>query len=295
MNQKKAYLFAILSVLLWSTVGTAFKIGLGYMDYIQLLFFSSFWSLMILSLVIALQGKFKTAILCSRKDILRSSLTSLLNPFAYYLILFKAYSLLPAQLAQPLNYTWPVVLSLLAVPMLKQKLKMSSLIALLISLIGVVLISTKGSLNTKIEQPFGVFLATGSSVVWALFWIFNIKDKRDEGIKLFWNFIFGTVYTGIFAFLFSSLNIKNGAALASTIYIGLFEMGITFFCWMMALKFAKNTHSVGNLVYLSPFLSLFFIHFILKEKIYVTTIIGLLLIIVGILVQQSKKTDSEPS
>ena len=32
-----------------------------------------------------------------------------LNPFLYYIILFKAYSLLPAQEALSLNYTWPLV------------------------------------------------------------------------------------------------------------------------------------------------------------------------------------------
>lgn len=218
-----------------------------------------------------------------------SLLISLLNPFAYYLILFKAYSLLPAQLAQPLNYTWPVVLAILAVPMLKQKLQPQSILALLISLAGVLLISTKGNFNFKIDEPFGVLLATGSSVVWALFWILNIKDQRDETIKLFWNFVFGTAYTGIFALLYTKLAIQNMFALLSSIYIGLFEMGITFFCWMMALKHAKNTTTVSNLVYLSPFLSLIFIHFILKEQIYTSTVIGLILIIVGILVQQTRK------
>ena len=39
----------------------------------------------------------------------------------YYLILLKAYQLLPAQVAQPLNMIWPVILVFLSVPILKQK------------------------------------------------------------------------------------------------------------------------------------------------------------------------------
>jgi drug/metabolite transporter (DMT)-like permease len=45
------------------------------------------------------------------KILFQSAITGALNPFGYYLILFKAYSLLPAQLAQPLNMIWPVTLS----------------------------------------------------------------------------------------------------------------------------------------------------------------------------------------
>ena len=60
-------------------------------------------------------------------------LLGLLNPFLYYLVLFKAYALLPAQQAQPLNYTWAITLSLLAVPLLKQQVRWQEWLALLVS------------------------------------------------------------------------------------------------------------------------------------------------------------------
>ena len=42
----------------------------------------------------------------SRRDWQQSLLPGLLNPCLYYLVLFKAYELLPAQQAQALNYSW---------------------------------------------------------------------------------------------------------------------------------------------------------------------------------------------
>ena len=39
----------------------------------------------------------------------------LVNPFLYYLVLFKAYDLLPAQEAQAINYTWALMLAFLSV------------------------------------------------------------------------------------------------------------------------------------------------------------------------------------
>jgi drug/metabolite transporter (DMT)-like permease len=70
--------------------------------------------------------------------------------------------------------------------------------------------------------------------------------------------------------------------------VGLFEMGITFFLWLKALQLASTTDKVSNLVYLAPFLSLVFLHFIIREPVYYTTPAGLLLIISGILIQTRK-------
>ncbi|MBM3404840.1 MAG: DMT family transporter [Bacteroidetes bacterium] len=81
-----------------------------------------------------------------RKDILRSMLMGLLNPFLYYLVLFQAYSMLPAQEAVVLNYTWPVLLVLLSIPLLKQKISAFSVPAILISIAGIIVIAWRGSL-----------------------------------------------------------------------------------------------------------------------------------------------------
>jgi len=54
---------------------------------------------------------------------MHSALLGLINPFIYYLILLKAYQLLPAQVAQPLNMIWPIILVFLSIPLLGQKIK----------------------------------------------------------------------------------------------------------------------------------------------------------------------------
>ena len=53
----------------------------------------------------------------------------LINPFLYYLVLFKAYDLLPAQEAQAINYTWALMLAFLSVIFLKQKLTLKDILA----------------------------------------------------------------------------------------------------------------------------------------------------------------------
>ena len=63
-------------------------------------------------------------------------------------------------------------------------------------------------------------------------------------------------------------------------------MGITYFLWLTALKYAENTAKVSTLIFLSPFLSLVLIHVFVGEEIRGSTLIGLTLIVVGLLVQQ---------
>ena len=286
----KAYLYAGLSVLLWSAVATSFKIGLRELDYIQLIFYASVTSVVVLFLILVIQGKTKLLRAQSSGQWLYSMLLGVLNPPAYYLILFKAYSLLPAQLAQPLNMVWPVVLSLLSVPLLGQKIGKRSIAGLFISFAGVVFISSQGGLsgfqNTSLT---GVLLAVGSSVIWALYWILNVRDKRDSVVKLFLNFLFGMIFLAAAAWLFSDLRIKPGTGLFAAVYIGIFEAGITYIFWMKAMQMSTNNAKIGNLVFLTPFLSLIFIRFVLKETLFITTFIGLIFIVAGILIQQTDK------
>jgi len=286
-GKRQAYLYAAVAVLTWSTVASAFKISLRYVSFIQLLFYASLVSTVILFVILLLQNKLSILGEYSKRDYVRSALLGFLNPFLYYIVLFKAYSLLPAQEAQPLNWTWPITLAVLSVPLLKERLRWTSMIALAISFIGVLIISTRGDiLGFRFTNPGGVFLALGSSIVWALFWIYNVKDRRDAVAKLFLNFTFGSVYVVAATLLFSESAVPEMKGLVGAIYVGLFEMGITFVVWLKALSLSETTALVGNFIYVTPFLSLIVIRFVVGEEIVPSSIIGLVLIVMGIVVQQ---------
>jgi len=292
---KQSYIYAGLAVFFWSTIPTVFKIGLGELDVLTMLTIATFTSTLVLFIIVIAGNKFELLRKTTGKDLLISALLGLINPFIYYIILLKAYKLLPAQVAQPLNMIWPIILVFLSVPVLKQKIPAKSFAALLISFAGVYIISSLGHpLHPGKSDTTGVLLAIGSSFFWALYFIFNMKNKRDESVKLFTNFIFASVYLLITILIFgnsdSAISFKGAAA---SVYVGIFEMGITFYFWLKALQLATTSDKVSNLVYLAPFISLVFVHFIIKESVYYTTPAGLLLIIAGIFIQnrRSKTTD----
>lgn len=287
-NQKKAFLFASIAILFWSTMSSAFKLTLDAMPFDVMLFWSSlfgFISLLAYNQISNQRLKIKTI---KPAEWRRSAVMGFFNPFLYYLILFKAYQLLEAQLAGTLNYLWPIALVLLSGIVLKQRIKWLSYVALVISFTGLMIISTKGSLNlSSIDQPWGVFLAAGSAIVWALYWILNMKDSREDSGKIAINLLFGLVYLIIYLGITNtSLIPENGWGLIGCLYIGIFEMSLTFVIWLKALNYSENTAKVSNLIYLSPFIGLFFIRLLVGEPIHLSTIIGLFIIVVGILIQQ---------
>lgn len=286
-NQKKAYLFALLSVLLWSTVASAFKITLRYLDPIQLLLYASLFSSVVLGVVILFQRKQSLLFAGNRRDIGGALLLGVLNPFLYYLVLFKAYDLLPAQEAQPINYTWALTLMFLSIPILKQAIGRFDILAGFIGYFGVVIISTHGDITgLRFSNGTGVMLALCSTVFWALYWIFNKKSSLDPVIGLFLNFCAGFPLILVTCLLFSDPFPPTAAGILGAAYVGLFEMGITFVFWLYALKYSVNTAKVGNLIFISPFLSLVFIHFLVGEDIRLSTLAGLVFITLSIIIQR---------
>ncbi len=286
-NQSKAYVLALIAVAFWSTIATAFRLALNELDVFQLMTGASFVAVICLTIILKFQGKLGFIFKMNINDFARSAGLGLLNPFLYYVVLLKAYTILPAQEAMALNYVWPISLVLLSMVILKQNIGWKSIMAIMISFTGVIVIGTKGRLlEFSFTNLYGDLLALGSSIVWALFWIYNMKDKRDESEKLFLNFFFGCIYLILGTVIFSSFELPGYKGILAVAYIGLFELGITFFLWLKALSLSSTTDKVSQLVFLSPFISLLLINLILKEAILPSTIYGLILIIVGIIVQQ---------
>jgi drug/metabolite transporter (DMT)-like permease len=290
-QQTQAYFYALLAVLLWSTVATAFKLALENMSYSQLLFYSVLTALIVIFALLVANGELAKLKEQNAKDLTKSALSGALNPFFYYLVLFKAYELLPAQEALSLNYSWAVMVVIFSIIFLKQKISAIGIGGILLSFFGLLIIATKGNLlSLDFSNPLGTVLAFGSSLIWAGFWIINLKDKRNVLVKLFLSFAAGFILIVIYLFAGGiSISFGNSNGLLAAIYVGLFEMGITFILWLKALKLSENTAKVSSLIYLSPFISLNLINIILGEEILLSTIIGIILIVSGILIQKSSK------
>lgn len=286
-NNTKAQLLALTAVFIWSTIASAFKLSLQYLQVSELVFYAALTSLLFLFLFLLINNKLPLLFNISRQQYGRLLLLGMLNPLIYYLVLLHAYDQLPAQMAQSINYIWGIVLSFLSVPLLGYKLSKSDIFALLAGLFGVVVIATHGDFSSlNFENPFGIALALASAVLLALYWIFATRQKLEPAIVLFVAFLFATPLTFVVMLLDVGLTLPNKNGLFGAMYIGLFEMGLTFLLWLQALKLTDNVSKVASLIYLSPLVSFIFINKVVGETIYLSTLIGFAIIIVGLAVQQ---------
>ncbi|WP_241968774.1 DMT family transporter [Idiomarina tyrosinivorans] len=288
-DQRKAIILGLLAVLLWSTVATAFKIALQYLTPMQLLLLASMVTVGFLTLVISVQRRWREALELAQRRGWRYLVFGLINPCAYYWALFSAYDVLPAQQAQAINYSWALTTTLLAVPILKQPLRRQEILALAIAYAGVVLIATGGQWDLAKTHWGGVGMALLSTVLWAFYWLFSARND-DPPILALW-----LAFTASLPFLWGLQWFTDATwqwqwqSFAAGLYVGLFEMGVTFLLWLYAMRYAERTAPLSTLIFLSPFLSLILIASLLNETIQSTTVIGLIAICCGLLLQRRRR------
>lgn len=297
-KQNQAYLYGLSTVLLWSTVGVAFKLSLKYLDIFQLVFYATLFATLMLLGVACFHGSISRLGKQFNSHWKITLISGCINPVLYYLVLFAAYDRLPAQVAQPINYTWAIVLTFLSIFFLGQKITRADFIAAFVCYTGVVVIALQGHLPSLLTAQtvdifsvgdgaaFGLLLAILSTFIWAAYWIINVRDEREPSVAVCLNFIAALPVSFLVCWMFSSPIVASIQHLTGAVYIGFAEMAIAFLLWSKALKMAVNTSRVSNLVFISPFISLVLIHLILDESIHSTTYIGLSLIVGGLLYQQ---------
>ena len=290
-NERAAMTYALAAVAMWSTVATAFKIALSYLPPAQLLLWASLFSLAVLACAVTVRGNWQDLRLLTARQWRASALYGALNPALYYLLLFAAYDRLPAQEAQALNYTWALTLAFLAVPFLGHRLRAKDLLAGIICYGGVLVIATRGKLlEMEFADPTGVILALASTLIWAGYWILNSKDQREPVLGLTLNFAFSIPWLILVNLYLGEFSWPPWQGFVSAAYIGLFEMGLAFICWLQGMRLTRHTSRISNLIFLSPFISLLLISFILEEQIYSSTLWGLGMILSGLFIQQYRSS-----
>lgn len=276
-------LLGSVAVLSWSTVATAFKVALSHMDPFEMVFVAGFTALAVFAIWMCCTHSWGELRHLPPNIWGRFAVLGLIAPVAYYLILFKAYDYLPAQVAQPINYCWPILLAVMLAIFTRRPIPSAKYLGMAVSLAGVALISLGGQSLGQSFSGMGIFLAIFSAMLWAAYWIVNdsLKDNVSEVTALFLTFLFGMAYMCI-GCIFHPIAQLSVPALLSGAYIGLFEMGVPFICFGLAIRTTNNPALINQMCYLSPFLSLFLISVVLGETIAPSTYIGLSLIVGGL-------------
>ena len=272
-------------------MATAFKWALIYSSPMQLITTAATVSWLFFAVSLAIGGRLSRVIEVPRALLWRCLILGLLNPALYYWILFQAYDLLPAQDAMAINYTWGLTLPLIAALFSKIVPTRSEVGLALLSYLGILIIVTDGDLSAfEFNAPVGVLLALTSTVIWGLSWVLNSRfvdnHQLDPQVTLFLNFTAATPVLWLITVLTDGVMAMTWASILSGRYVGLFEMGIAFILWMSALRLTDNPIRVSSLIFLAPPISLVLITTVLGEPISQSTLLGLVVILLGLAGQQ---------
>ncbi len=280
-----SYIYLALCILSWGMIPVVSKKMLVELDNLQILFYSTIFSMLIMLVVLVFQNKIGELSKYSLRSYLNMSFLGFLGVYLYYVLLYKALSLTSASEGFILAYTWPILVLLLAFLILREKFTFKKLFSVLISFLGIIVIVTHGNPSSlNFTNAVGDLLAIIGAGVFATFSVLGKKYNYDQAISVFVYFVAATIFLIPTILLTSTFKMPSLEIWYWVLLNGLFINGISNMFWFKALQYG-DTHIISSALYLTPFLSLVYIHLFLGENILFSSAIGLMIIVTGVILQ----------
>lgn len=282
---KKSYFYAFVSVFFWSTTTSVSKLLLHSISTMQVMAVSSVFAALFLLLVNVKKGNMKQLKTYKPRDYLVLTGVGFLGMFLYRMLLFFGVARLLASQAMIVNYLWPIMAVLAGCVLLKEKLTARKAIAVLMSFLGVIIVTTGGNLKSLSGTNLtGTICCAVAAVLYGVFVAINKGLKYDSFVSMmFYNTV--AAICAILGTLFSGetllLTLPQNLGLA---WVGVCNTAIGFVAWDLAMK-TGDTAKIANIAYITPFLSLVVAYFLLGDPITVWSVGGLVVIVAGIFLQ----------
>jgi drug/metabolite transporter (DMT)-like permease len=278
--------YALMSVLLvfWGSFSAISKLTLNNIDSFQMQFYMFGVAVLVMTVIGVVTGKVKGFRKISAADYIRLVLYALPS-FFYYFFYTLSLNMIPAVEASMLNYLFPILIVLFAVPINREKLDGAKLISIVMGFVGMVIILTNGRIiSIKITNITGDLLAIAGAVSWAVYSNLGKRNKLDAFVSNYVCSLVQFVLSLVCLFAFSGFTVPDMLSLSGVIWLSLGNIVLTFFIWFRALKLASSA-LIASISFITPFITLTFIMLLLGERITLVQVAGLLVIVGGIAVQ----------
>ena len=285
---KKEYIYAIISVILWSTTATVTKLLLGNLNSMQILLFASLFATIFLFLINCIKGNLKEIKNYKLKDFFKIFIIGILGTFLYNLFLYLGINTMQASQAFIINYLWPIMTVIFACIILKEKITIRKIIAIIISFIGVIIVSSNGDLlNIEKSNIIGTIYCILAAISYGLFSVLNKKQNYNKFTSMMLFYLTSFCISLIYCLSAKKIFIPETNQLLGLLWIGVFTSAIAFTSWALALE-KGDTAKISNIAYITPFITLVWTSVILREKLSIYSVLGLVIIILGIFIQMMK-------
>ena len=292
----KKYFFIIIGmpIVFWALVFPFIKIGLEELSSVNLTIMRLLVvCIVFLILLIVKPDKFSKI---QKKDIIPIFLVGFLGVTIYHFGLNYGEQYISASAASVIIATIPIFVVILAAIFLKEKITIKIVLGVLLSLLGVVIISTVGRSDAVLEIKYisGALAVLIAAVLGAGYTVAGKKLlQRYSALSL-------TVYVcllgslGLIPFISSSL-FEEVAAMSLTgwgvvIFLGIFPTVVGYVLWYVALEI-KSASEVSVYLYFIPVLSTIISYILFRDEITWLFVFGGALVILGLHVvnKQSSK------
>jgi drug/metabolite transporter (DMT)-like permease len=289
MRKNISVIYVLLAVLLWASTASVGKLLLENLTNLQVLFYASLFAAGGMLVIVCFQKKIHIVRTYRLIDYGRFALMGFVGVFLYNILLFAGLSNTSAQTAFIVNYTWPVWVVIFAGFILKEEFTFKKSAAVILGFVGIYIAASGGNLlSFKIENINGVFYALAGAISYGIFSVTGKKHNDDKLISAMFYNAFTFVYISIILLMYNEIPGISFLEFLGLFWLGFFTFGLAYVFWLKALELG-DTAKMSGIIFLTPFLSLVYIYFLLQEPISIYSLMGLVLIITGIIVLQAKK------
>lgn len=285
-KHKKIYFLMVLGTIFWAGAFIAGKISVNEFPPFSLAFFR----FLIASFVIyGVMYKYETKDYTLRKKDLPIYVSlGLIGMFGYHVLFFISLKYTSAVNASMIAATNPLMTTVLASFLIKERLGIKKILSILLSLSGVMLVITGGSI--EVIQSFGYNIGDLIMIIAVLCWaVYSVMVKRvvdnySPLILTTYSFIVCTIALVPFVIYEKPLTYMRNTSLVgwvAVIYMAIFPSVIGYLIQQVSIKSigASRTSIFINLV---PVFSIILSTIFLNESITSIKVVGALLIIAGV-------------
>ncbi len=275
MSYFKGYSQVIAASILYGLIGIFIKL-ITDMPLGSIIFFRILFALAAITLYLFVSGRFFELRLKEKKSYLL-----MLGLFEAAAVLANFYSIryTTVSIAVLLLYTTPIYVTLLSPLVLKENITKRSIIALVLSITGVVLVVQPQTLQNGINI-IGMALGLASGLLFACMILTSrkIKDIYTGTAQATWSMIVSLIIFSPFAFAVSTDVLKDHMQLL--ILFGLIPTAIGGILYFSGLRLIK-AQSASIISLLEPVSAVLFAYIILSNTIAITTVLGGVFILMG--------------
>ena len=181
---KKNYIYAIVTVLIWSTMATTVKMMLADIPNLEALSISSYIAFIFLLLMNIKTGIIKEMKNYSGKEYGIMSGLGFLGLFLYSALYYYGLGELSSQEACILNYLWPMMLVVFSCIILKEKMTLMKGVAMVCSFVGIIILSAGDRVASSGNTTMGIVSCILAAACYGLFSVLNKKADLNPNISM---------------------------------------------------------------------------------------------------------------